>query len=155
MVDDSFVALQEVIAALKQVLQERLIGVVLFGSRARGDAGQLSDWDLLVIARDLPERAFARHLWLKDALPANWRARVAILAKTPAEFEAALAAIYLDIALDGVVLFDTDGYLTSHLTRLRQLIETRGLRRETHQRDQAWRWQQFPGFKWSLEWEAA
>jgi len=52
----------EVVAALQTGLGERLISIVLFGSRARGDAHVDSDWDLLVIARDLPQKAFTRHL---------------------------------------------------------------------------------------------
>ena len=155
MAGDNFVALQEVVTALKQALGQRLIGVVLFGSRARGDAYETSDWDLLVIARDLPERSFARHLLLKNALPITWRARAAILAETPTEFEAALAAVYLDIALEGVVLYDPEAYVTKRLARLRRLIDARGLRRDVDQRDLTWHWQRFPGFDWSLEWEAA
>jgi hypothetical protein len=40
------------------------------------------------------------------------------------------------------------------LASLRQLIEKRGLRRERVQDDLTWHWQRFPGFDWSLEWEA-
>jgi uncharacterized protein len=58
---------------LKGGLGDKLIAVVLFGSRARGDANEDSDWDLLLIARDLPERVLRRHLWLKGMLPVVWR----------------------------------------------------------------------------------
>jgi predicted nucleotidyltransferase len=148
-------SLAEVVIALRAGLGPDLVAVVLFGSRARGDADEASDWDLLVIARDLPARAFRRHLWLKGLLPVNWRGRVAILAKTPEEFERALPGLYLDIALDGIVLHDTDGFMAERLARLRRLIENRGLRRERIQHDLTWRWERFPGFGWSLEWEAA
>jgi predicted nucleotidyltransferase len=148
-------ALQEAVIALRQALSKRLIAVVLFGSRARGEAHETSDWDLLVIARDLPAKTLARHLLLKNALPAHWRAKVAILGKTPEEFEAALPSLYLDIALDGIALYDPEDYATVRLARLRRLIEIRGLRREADRRDLAWHWQQFPGFNWSLEWEGA
>ena len=147
--------LQEVVTALRQALSQRLIAVVLFGSRARGEAQETSDWDLLVIARDLPAKTLARHLLLKNALPVDWRARVANLGKTPQEFEAALPSLYLDIALDGILLYDPEGYAALRLARLRRLIETRGLHREANRRDLAWGWQQFPGFNWSLEWERA
>ena len=148
-------AVQEAVTAFKQALPNRLIAVVLFGSRARGEAQETSDWDLLVIARDLPAKTLARHLLLKNALPVDWRARVANLGKTPQEFEAALPSLYLDIALDGILLYDPEGYAALRLARLRRLIETRGLHREANRRDLAWGWQQFPGFNWSLEWEGA
>ena len=144
-----------VLDALKRGLGERLRSAVLFGSRARGDADEWSDWDLLVIAHDLPEKALRRHLWLKEMLPDAWRSRVAILAKTPDEFAARLPALYLDIALDGVVLYDADGEITRRLAGLRRLIREQGLRREGTQRDMTWGWKRFPGFDWSLEWEMA
>ncbi len=144
--------LAEVVAALKQGLGDNLVAAILFGSRARGEADETSDWDLLVIAHHLPERTLKRHLWLKSMLPVAWRGRVAILAKTPEEFEAYLTSLFLDVALDGIVLHDSDGYVAEHLADLRRLIEKQGLRRERAQRDLVWRWQHFPGFDWSLEW---
>jgi hypothetical protein len=84
-------------------------------------------------------------------LPAAWRGRVSLMAKTPEEFETALSAVYLDIALDGVVLYDPQGYVGQKLTRLRELIRRKGLRRERVGEDFAWRWERFPGFNWSLE----
>ena len=144
-----------VMIALKQGLGDSLTAVVLFGSRARGEAKEDSDWDLLVIAGRLPEKLFQRHLYLKKMLPAIWRGQVAILAKTPEEFEAYLPGLYLDIALDGIILYDPDGYMTERLARLRRLIQVEGLHREQVNGDLVWRWQTFPGFDWSLEWEMA
>ncbi len=129
--------------------------MILFGSRARGEAQPDSDWDLLVIARDLPKGTLSRHSLLKKALPATWRAQTAIIGKTPEEFESALSSLYLDIALDGIVLYDPQGYATARLARVRRLLESQGLRREADHRDFAWHWLKFPGFDWSLEWEAA
>lgn len=149
------IAIQEVVTALGQALGRRLLAVILFGSRARGEATETSDWDLLVIARELPTQTLARHILLKNALPVQWRAQVAIIGKTPDEFGATLPALYLDIALDGIVLYDPTGYAAERLARLRGLLDQRGLRREADHRDLTWHWQKFPGFNWSLEWEAA
>jgi predicted nucleotidyltransferase len=146
--------LANVLDALRHGLGEDLVSVVLFGSRSREEAGPESDWDLLVLARSLPERTMQRHFFLKRMLPEVWRGRIALLAKTPNEFEARLPALYLDIALDGIVLHDTEGYMAKRLHQLRDLLEQRGLRRERVGREMAWRWKQFPGFDWSLGWEA-
>ena len=143
------------VEALRRGLGDRLIAVLLFGSRARGEAHRNSDWDLLVLARDLPPRLFQRHRLLKQMLPAAERGRISLLARTPQEFEGSLPALYLDIALDGIVLYDPDGYIADKLARLRAMIGEKGLRRERAGRYLVWRWQEFPGFGWALEWEGA
>ena len=147
--------LTPVVEALRRALGEDLIALVLFGSHARGDARPDSDWDLLIIARNLPQRHLSRYRMLKEQLPPSWRGRISILAKTPAEFEAALSPLYLDIALDGRILYDPQGYAQARLQEIRRLIEAKGLRRERQGHDFVWRWLTFPGFGWSLSWKEA
>jgi len=144
-----------VLTALKRALGNNLVAVVLFGSRARGEAAASSDWDLLVIAHGLPQRTFQRHLYLKQMLPVEWRGEVAILAKTPEEFESYLASLFLDVALDGIILYDSQSYMAERLARLRRLIQEQGLQRRQTGRDLVWDWQHFPGFGWSLDWGMA
>ncbi|MDW8396795.1 MAG: nucleotidyltransferase domain-containing protein [Anaerolineae bacterium] len=69
-------ALRPVVEALCQGLDGTLVSLALFGSRARGDATPHSDWDLLLIAHDLPARVLQRHFFLKTLLPERWRARL-------------------------------------------------------------------------------
>ena len=145
--------LSEVVEELKEKLTDCLVAVVLFGSRARGDAHKESDWDILVIAHDLPDRSFRRHIFLKAQLPLKWRAAISLIAKTPEEFEAALPAFYLDIALDGIVLYDPHRYMQEKLSRLQTLIRKKGLRRKKIEGSFAWQWDKFPGFDWSIEWD--
>jgi predicted nucleotidyltransferase len=147
--------LGEVVAALEQQLGSDLVAVVLFGSHARGDHREESDWDLLVIARTLPASPFERGRTLRSWLPPICRARVSVIAKTPEEFEADIPALWLDIALDGIVLYDALDYAAKRLGRLRRLIDRMGLIRERRGHDLVWRWKQFPGFTWSLTWEQA
>jgi predicted nucleotidyltransferase len=130
-----------------------LVSVVLFGSRARGEAREGSDWDFLVVARNLPEGTLERVFRLKKMLPPFCRGEASLLAKTPEEFVAGLPDLYLDIALDGMILHDTDKYMAKRLESLRTLIRRKGLRREKEGGDLVWRWEQPPGPDWSLEWE--
>ena len=44
-------------ATLDEIFGDRLERVVLYGSRARGDARPDSDYDVVVFLRDLPDRA--------------------------------------------------------------------------------------------------
>jgi Predicted nucleotidyltransferases len=131
-------ALSPVLDALRHGMGDDLVAVVLFGSQARGEADPQSDWDLLVIACNLPPKALARHFYLKSMLPADWRARISLLAKTPQEFESRLPPLYLDIALDGIVLFDREEYMTRRLEWIRQQIQRHHLQRLRFDRDLMW-----------------
>jgi predicted nucleotidyltransferase len=143
----------QVVEALQMGLGERLRAVVLFGSRARGDARPESDWDFLVIAEGLPERAFDRHLLIKQRLPSMCRGAVSILARTPEEFERRLPSLYLDIALDGQIAYDPHGYARERLAAIRQIIEEAGLYRVRSPAGDLWRWKEEPARPWVLEWK--
>ena len=115
----------------REALGDKLIGVVLYGSFARKEAREESDVDLFVIARELPERRYDRSILLqrmvrgiKDAPPFS------LLGKTPEEFERYFPSLYLDIGLDGIVLFDRDDYTTKKLKRIKEIIKETGLVRE-------------------------
>ncbi len=144
---------ESIVSGLREGLGGDLVAVVLFGSRARGEEREGSDWDFLVVARNLPEKTLERAFRLKKMLPPLHRGESSLLARTPEEFTAGLPDLYLDIALDGVILHDTDGYVAERLESLRALIRRKGLRREKDGRDLIWRWEESPGFDWSLEWE--
>ncbi len=148
-------ALEPVITALRKKLGERLIALVLFGSRARDEATVASDWDLLLITEELPQKSFDRHLFVKQLLPPFWRGVVSILAKTPEEFDASIQALYLDIAIDGVILFDKGSYMADRLALLNQQLATRGLYRTREGTELIWRWQSEPVGDWSFEWDEA
>jgi hypothetical protein len=85
-------------------------------------------------------------------LPVGWRGQVSLLSLTPEEFEARITSLMLDIALDGIVLDDPQGYITERLEALRELLESKGLYRTQQGKDLIWKWKRFPGFGWTLEW---
>ena len=143
---------RHVVRALMNGLSGRLVAVVLFGSRARGEGSETSDWDLLVIAEGLPAKTFDRNLYLKQLIPLEWRGRVSMLAKTPEQFHGAVSSLYLDVALDGQILCDPRGFAVSRLGALRRGIEHLGLRREPVPEGFDWRWEKTPAASWSLSW---
>ncbi len=81
------------------------------------------------------------------------RGDVTVLAKTLQEFEVYLPSFFLDVAVDGIILHDTDNYAGERMANLRQFIRRQGLRRERGGNDWFWHWERFPGFDWSLNWE--
>ncbi|MBI4552843.1 MAG: hypothetical protein HY710_11320, partial [Candidatus Latescibacteria bacterium] len=82
-----------------------------------------------------------------------YRGAISVLAKTPQEFEASLPSLYLDIALDGHILYDPHGYAAERLATLCRLIERMGLYREHTDGGDVWRWQHEPSGPWVLEWK--
>lgn len=144
---------EQAVAALSEAFGEHLFAVVLFGSRARGDAREDSDWDLLVIADGLPANRFDRQLLINGLLFAKSDGAVSVLARTPQEFESHLPSLYLDIALDGRILYDPMGYAAERLTTLRRLIDEAGLYRERTPAGDAWYWKEPPKGPWAMSWE--
>ena len=143
------------VAALLDALGDRLVAVVLFGSRARGDAHAGSDWDLLVIARGLSASRFERCLEIQRILPVEFRGAVSVLAKTPEEFTSHLPSLYLDVALDGQILYDPHGFAADRLASLKRTMDRAGLYRERTADGDVWRWRKQPSGHWSLQWETA
>jgi len=141
-----------VVRALKRHLADRLVALVLYGSRARREARKDSDWDLLVIAKGLPPRILQRNRFLHSLLPQEWRFRVSILAKTPEEFERLLPPLYLDIALDGIILYDLQDYMRDKLAFIRKKIQDKGLQRKRKGANWLWVWKIPPHGAWELEW---
>jgi len=145
---------EQVASGMRAGLGDRLLAVILFGSWARGEGTSSSDWDILVVAEGLPDRIFERRVLLLGLLPPRLRGVVSLLAKTPQEFGANLPSLYLDIALDGQVVYDRRGYAVEKIAALRQVIERAGLHRERTSAGDVWRWRTEPVGAWALQWEA-
>ncbi len=145
--------LQPVVAALQTALGDNLIALILFGSRARGDAAPDSDWDLLLIAENLPSSPWRRHQEILTLLPREWWHRLNILAHTPAEWFARVTPLALDIALDGVLLYDnSQSLLPARLSTLRKQLSHLGLERHAIENEWIWLWRGEPQRHWELEW---
>ena len=125
--------------ALESALGDALSAGILFGSRARGDGGPNSDWDVLVVADGLPENPFHRRLFLKERLPAEWRGRVALLTYTRLEFVHHVSSLLLSVAEDGVILYDRDELATQRLCYLQKEMRRCGVVRERTPVGEVWR----------------
>ncbi len=146
-----FEQLKPAIENLKVKLGENLIAVTLFGSRARGEGGGSSDWDLFLIAEGLPENRFDRQLALRALLPADSE-RVSMVAKTKREFEGTFPPLYLDLGIDGIVLYDPEGYMKGKLQKIRGILKDTGLSRTRHKHGLLWKWRKAPQGRWRIDW---
>lgn len=120
--------LRQAVERLRAAFGDNLVGVALYGSRARGDARPDSDVDLLMIAHGLPSNGRERERLLRDALHGiSPNIDFSVYDRTPAEFETHFPSIYLDLGLDALVLYDPYGYLKLKLARICEIIQDAGL----------------------------
>ncbi|MFQ5828624.1 MAG: nucleotidyltransferase domain-containing protein [Candidatus Methylomirabilia bacterium] len=146
-------ALRSLVESLHEGMAQNLIALVLFGSRARGETLKASDWDIFVLARSLPVSPMKRYTRLRTLCKEELDGGVSFLAKTQREFEEGFPSFYLDLALDGVILFDTDGYMEARLSRVREIIKEAGLKRNKISGGFFWDWKKYPASpEWEISW---
>ena len=139
---------------LRAAFGDNLVGVVLYGSHARGEARPESDADLLVIAEGLPERRYDRVFFLQRLVRGiDGAPDLSLLGKTTEEFEGYFPSLYLDIGLDGVLLHDRDGYTAARLGRVREIIAQAGLSRRRLKGGLDWNWERPPQLHWEITWD--
>lgn len=128
----------ELVQVLKAALGDALKAVVLFGSRARGDAAPNSDWDVLLVVAGLPANPFQRRMYIKQRIPSVWRGRLAIIVYSPTEFSNHVSSLLFGIANDGIILHDRDGLAERRIARLRADIHRSGAVRERTAAGEIW-----------------
>ena len=125
-----FPATDPVIGQAKAVLGESLVGIVVFGSWARGELAESSDIDVLIVAApSVPLRRALYRRW--DEQPAYWRGHpiephfvhLPDGTRTPSGF-------WAEVAADGRVLLDTGTQVAAYLANVRQAVADGQLRRE-------------------------
>jgi predicted nucleotidyltransferase len=111
---------------------DALVGVVLYGSWARGDATPASDVDVLVVVE--PSVALTRSLYRSwDQAPVRWQGRPVDPHFLHAPMARVSGGVWGEAAIDGIVLFERDYRLSVHLARVRRAIaEGRLVRRLVH-----------------------
>lgn len=140
------------VEAYKTYLGNKLISIVFFGSRARGNYSKSSDYDILIIAEPLPERHLARMSYIRGAPLLNFEENISVIAKTPEEFDSCFPPLYLDIALDGKILIDKNKFIEKRLKKIREIIETSSLHRVKRGNEFFWRWKSPKKPGWELDW---
>jgi predicted nucleotidyltransferase len=143
---------QKIVNCYKDYLSNHLVSIVLFGSHARGDVKETSDFDLFVIAEELPVKVFQRILFIRKPLKGQFAERICIIAKTPEEVLKNLPSLFLDLGLDGIILFDKDNFFKNLQTKIRKIIQQAGLQRKKVNGEFYWEWQTPPLKGWEITW---
>lgn len=144
--------LNKIVEVYKCYLGERLISIILFGSQARGEAKDKSDYDLFILANNLPKGALERSRFIHKPIYKNELRSLSIIAKTPTEFQEDVASLYLDLSIDGIILFDKD-FIQPKLLKLKEIIKNSGLNRVKDNDEFHWEWKKYPKGEWEITWE--
>jgi hypothetical protein len=59
----------------------------------------------------------------------------------------------LDIGLDGIILYDPEGYMAGKLAHIHEIIEEAGLYRVCRDGELMWLWKRQPALRWAIEWD--
>ncbi|PIT99867.1 MAG: hypothetical protein COT74_08795 [Bdellovibrionales bacterium CG10_big_fil_rev_8_21_14_0_10_45_34] len=120
----------EVATACENFFGERFLGLVVFGSHARGESRASSDIDLLVIVD--PSVPISRELYRTwDHKSPTWRKNYSFHFVHLPHFDVdgRPSGLWLESALEGIVLVDKAGEVSSVLSRLRNQIASGMFRR--------------------------
>jgi len=110
----------------------RVTAAVAFGSRVRGEATPYSDFDLLIVAEGIPAKLHRRGeeiCLIKKSLSLY---PVDILLLTEREVRSNFSnhnPLFLDIAEDGRIVLDTEGFLQGLMAATRGYIKQRGIQK--------------------------
>ncbi len=111
-----------VVSRARAALGDQLLGVLVLGSWARGDAAASSDIDVLLVVD--PRTTLTRDLyrvWDREPLTFDGRAIDPHFAH-PSAAGTTPTAVWCEAAVDGVVWFDRDGAIAIRLGEVRRAI---------------------------------
>jgi len=145
--------LQQIVKIYRDYLGDALSSIVLFGSHARGEAKETSDYDLLIIAERLPAKPVKRILFIRAPLKGQFDERFSIVAKTPEEMTDHFPSFFLDLGVDGIILFDRGHFFKNLQVEIREIIKKAGLQRKRWDGEFYWEWQTPPQRGWEITWD--
>ena len=121
----------ETVRRATELMGESLVGVVVFGSWARGESADTSDIDvLIVIEGGVPVTRELYRRW--DEAPVAWRGRPVDphFVHLPPERRTP-SGLWAEVAIDGIVLHDPRHRLFPRLAAVRRALAEGRLRRRT------------------------
>lgn len=147
-----------IVKLLKAKLGDNLVSVVLFGSVARGEAGEGSDIDLLVVLESFND-SFGERFRIFQEIEAELTAsspRIelrkrrlgTLISPIPLTKEEVKQRppILLDILTDGIILYDKDDFIKRQLNELQERLKALGSRK-VRLPDGRWYWDLKPDYK--------
>ncbi len=122
-------AYSEIVEIAQQEFGPKFLGLLLFGSRARGDAHDTSDTDILMVVDSVTTIDRSTYRRWDNRLPDDLSLQIAHLPASASD----ASSLWLECALDGRILHDPTGRIASFLRQAREYITSGNVvRRTTH-----------------------
>ena len=121
-------------------LGDRVVAVALFGSRARGEASEKSDFDFFVVVRDFDERD--RRFKIYHCLHSVVKRDVTVIDVDEDEFfreDLKIDSLLLNIIWDSVILYDPTGRLRELFERVKGAVKDKLERYRTRDGKYGWK----------------
>lgn len=149
---------EQILDRLRSRLGPDLVSVVLFGSFARGEAGQGSDIDILVVSEGLKgslgsrfelfdeiERQLVSSAARKRLRDMGFGTLISPVPLAPDEVKKN-PPILLDVLTDGVILYDREQFIKKHLLKLQARLKSLGAKK-VYLPSGKWYWDLKPDYK--------
>jgi len=121
-------------------LGDRVVAVALFGSRARGEASEKSDFDFFVVVRDFDEKN--RRFKIYHCLHSVVKRDVTVIDVDEDEFfreDLKIDSLLLNIIWDSVILYDPTGRLRELFERVKGAVKDKLERYRTRDGKYGWK----------------
>ena len=131
-------AFDPLVRSARSWFNANLVGVILFGSQARGDTHDSSDTDVLIVIRDtvaLSRELYRKELPVLEGEPASeLTLHYAHLPASPKD----AGSLWLECALDGVIILDSDRTIQVMLSQIRRVIASGAVIRKISHGQGSW-----------------
>ncbi len=151
-----FQFMEHLASAVRDQMGEDLVSIVLCGSFARGQIGEGSDVDILIIARNLPSssldrQVFSNKILLKVEEPlrkklqgTGWFPYISVILKTPDE-ASRVSRFYFDMIEEAKIFFDKEDFFKSVLEGVKSRLKELGAKKI--QVGKMWYWDLKPDYR--------
>ncbi|NHV05902.1 MAG: nucleotidyltransferase domain-containing protein [Thaumarchaeota archaeon] len=135
--------IEQYLEKILDVFNERVVGILLFGSVARGTAKPLSsaesDVDLILVVEGLPKLQERIPMISKLVVRLKLPSIIQVIYMTPEEFEIHVkskSGWFLNAIVEGIVLYDPKNFLQSSKEKLLSELKEKGVERASY----GWVW---------------
>lgn len=119
-----------------------LVGVILFGSLARGNTYESSDVDLLLVMQDIPVTRRLYTQW-DESLDDNTTPQVNPHFVNLPQRAASIGSLWLEVMREGIVLWEKDRKVSNFMARLKKNFSANKFTSSKAHGHNYWKWENY------------